>query len=179
VVVSVALAVCLASGGLLVDASPASATPTWSIVSSPNPNGATYSFLHGVSCSTSTRCFAVGYYYKGSAYKTLVERWNGTRWSIVSSPNPTGATERYLYGVSCSTSTRCFAVGYYYKGSATKVLVERWNGTRWSIVSSPSPTGATYSFLHGVSCSTSTRCFAVGFYDKGSASKTLVERYGA
>jgi len=109
-----------------VDASPASATPTWSIVSSPNPTGATSSGLSSVSCSSSTRCFAVGYYSKGLVFKTLVERWNGTRWSIVSSPNPTGATSSGLSSVSCSSSTRCFAVGSYDKGSVSKTLVERY-----------------------------------------------------
>jgi len=28
------------------------------------------------------------YYYNGSTIQTLIERWDGTSWAIVSSPNP-------------------------------------------------------------------------------------------
>ena len=41
-----------------------------------------------MSCATPTRCFAVGFYFDGSDYKTLVQHLNGTRWSIVDQPQP-------------------------------------------------------------------------------------------
>ena len=71
--------------------------------------------------------------------KTLVERWNGTSWSIVTSPNPSGATFAVLSGVSCPSTTSCYAVG---ESALDKTLVEHWNGTSWSIVASPNPSGA-------------------------------------
>ena len=44
-----------------------------------------------------------------------------------------GATDSALADVSCPTTTSCFAVG-----SSGTTLIERWNGTKWSIVASPS-----------------------------------------
>ena len=109
------------------------------------------------------------------ASKTLVERWNGTSWSIVASPNPSGATDAALSGVSCPSTSSCYAVGYYSTTSATKTLVERWNGTSWSIVASPNPSDSTAE-LDGVACPSATSCYAVGSYFD-SADKTLVERW--
>jgi hypothetical protein len=152
-------------------------THVWTIVPSPNPNGAAYSYLYGVSCANATTCFAVGYFNNGGGDITLVERWNGTSWSIVPSPNTSTQNGRLL-GVSCTSSTNCFAVGYYITSSGdTLTLVERWNGTSWSIVSSPNPTGATYSLLNGVSCTSSTSCFAAGGWETGDGDGTLVERW--
>jgi hypothetical protein len=148
---------------------------TWSIVASPNPTND--GVLNSVKCLSDTRCDAVG--YGGSPAKTLVEHWNGTSWSIVPSPNPTGYS--YLNGVTCASTTSCDAVGY----SATSpnfltgsTLVEHWNGTSWSIVASPNgPPGTTSAALSGVSCPTTTSCYAVGNYRAGPTNYTLTEKY--
>ncbi len=100
---------------------------------------------------------------------TLAETWNGTAWTIQTTPNPTGATESHLYAVSCSAATACTAVGWYYNTSdAELTLAEAWNGTAWTIQTTPNPTGTTGSQLEGVTCSTATACTAVGFYDDSS-----------
>jgi hypothetical protein len=73
---------------------------------------------------------------------TLTERWNGTAWSVVSSPVPPGAIGSSLSGVKAfTTSTDAWAVGTY-TGPFTpssRTLIQRWNGTSWSIVASPNP----------------------------------------
>jgi hypothetical protein len=147
---------------------------TWSIVTGPNKSGAIYSALSSVSCPSTTSCYAVGNYFDGSDHKTLTERFNGTSWSIVTSPNPTSGYS-FLNSVSCATKTSCFAVGR--AGSSARTLVERWNGTSWSIATSPSPIGD--SFLNGVSCPSTTRCYAVGPYFDAltDTNKTLVEQW--
>ena len=48
---------------------------SWRIVTTPNPPGATFSSLNGVSCPRPNVCFAVG----SSDSGPLVELWNGTR----------------------------------------------------------------------------------------------------
>jgi hypothetical protein len=151
---------------------------SWSVVTSPNPSGSTVAIMYGVSCPTTTSCIAVGEYSTGTGYKSLVERWNGTAWSIVTTPNPAGSLYPYLFGVSCSSSTSCFAVGQYTTSVANKSLVERWNGTGWSIVTTPNPTGSTFTKLNGVSCPSSTNCYAVSYYDARASEYTLIERYG-
>ena len=60
----------------------------WSIVSSPNPGTSPYNFLSGVTCTSASQCWAVGYYVNGSGFgQTLIEQWDGTSWSVVASPN--------------------------------------------------------------------------------------------
>jgi len=153
----------------------------WSIVPSPNAPGpgSTSSSLAGLSCVRVSNCSAVGSYtnFSGSEHMTLIEHWNGTAWSIVSSPNATGATESELGAVACVNTTNCQAVGSSSNGTVTTTLVERFNGTAWSIVSSPNVTGATTSELFGLSCPSTTNCQSVGDSTTSSVTKTLTERY--
>jgi hypothetical protein len=117
----------------------------WTIQSSPNPTGATGSGLSGVSCLASTaECAAVGHYLNSAGtYETLAETRKGTAWTIQSTPNAAGTTGRLLSSVSCtsaSSATVCTAVGYYYKSAYIETtLAERWNGTAWTIQSTPTP----------------------------------------
>ena len=147
----------------------------WSLVPSPQPG--TDDGLNGVSCVPAGTCMAVGTYARSgsSARKTLVESWDGTRWSVVPSPNPR-LNFNFLLGVSCASATACTAVGYYSSGGPTKTLVESWDGTGWSVVPSPSP-GSSQNQLDGVSCASATACTAVGYYFNSGLPKTLVESW--
>jgi hypothetical protein len=145
---------------------------TWSVASTPDPGTATNA-LDGVSCTSATDCQAVGVYANqpnNSDFKTLVESWNGTAWSFVSSPDQ-GSSANDLYGVSCTSATSCQAVGF----TAHATLVESWNGTAWSIVSSPDQ--GTDPFLSSVSCPTATSCTAVGSDLSGTSLQTLIESW--
>jgi hypothetical protein len=153
----------------------------WTEVSSPNPGTDDYDELYGVSCLSSGDCKAVGYYIDGETFGTLVESWNGTKWSTVSSPNGSTATNM-LYSVSCVATNACTAVGDYYtvRTGTPKTLVESWNGTRWSVVPSPSPgtpgDPLSQPYLAGVSCVSPTACTAVGTTgNRQGKIKTLVE----
>jgi hypothetical protein len=76
-----------------------------------------------VSCTSAAACTAAGDYTNSSTYaRTLIETWNGTRWSLVPSPNR--RADSYLDGVSC-TSTACTTAGYYYYTRYdTRTLIE-------------------------------------------------------
>jgi hypothetical protein len=132
---------------------------SWAIQATPNPSGAHKdSFLSGVSCTSATACTAVGgYTNSGFTRVPLAERWNGTSWAIQATPNPSGAQDSFLSGVSCTSTTACIAVGYYASGSSEVTLAERWNGTSWAIQATPNPIGARASFLSGVSCTSAAR----------------------
>src|SRR4029077_20396695 len=110
----------------------------WSVV--PSPNLGANNYLRGVSCTSATACTTAGSYTNGGADMTLIESWNGTSWSIVPSPNP-GTSSNDLAGVSCISPTACTAAGYYNPNASStyRTLIESWNGTRWSVVPSPSP----------------------------------------
>ena len=146
---------------------------TWSVVPSPNRKAnPPENQLLGVTCLSATSCTAVGYGAKKDPNttlvepKTLVERWNGTAWSIVSSPNRAGLDE--LQGVSCVSARACTAVGLSAASpksrSSYRTLIETWNGTAWSIVPSPNPGTGQGNFLYGVSCVTAAFCAAVGHF---------------
>jgi hypothetical protein len=153
---------------------------SWSIQATPNPAGAEATELSGISCTSASACIAVGFSYGGSGIEvTLAEVWNGTSWSIQPTPNPSGAPEGVLYGVSCTSASACTAVGYYTDSSGTDVtLAEAWNGTSWSIETTPDPSSAQESYLIGVSCISASACTAVGEYnDSSNAEFALAEAW--
>jgi hypothetical protein len=63
-------------------------------------------------------CWAVGESYNGSAVLTVTERWDGTSWAIVTSPDPLGSGRSILYGVTCVSASDCWAVGYFTSGGS-------------------------------------------------------------
>jgi len=168
VAVSIALAVAVAVR-VSYPVAAGGATPVWTVTQSPDPSTSTTSGLGAVSCPSTSSCFAVGDYVAGST-KTLIERWNGTGWAITPSPNPHGSSYASLAGVSCPGSASCFAVGSYKSLGSYKTLVEHWNGTRWTIMSSPNPSQTTkghFIGLDGVSCPNRSSCMAVGNFADG------------
>lgn len=110
---------------------------------------------------SSTDGWAVGFYYNtgGAAYRTLAEHWDGTQWSVVSSPNP--GTNNLLYGVACVATHDVWAVGN--KDGNTLILHYSGSPASWSTVTSPNP-GTLQNLLDGVTCYSSGECFTVGEY---------------
>src|SRR4029079_6298729 len=111
------------------------------------------------------------------ANRTLIESWNGTSWTVATSPN-TGTSVNLLNGVSCVAANSCTAVGYYYNGTTNRTLIESWNGTSWTVATSPNTgTTTTENILDGVSCVTANACKAVGHYGSGTTARTLIESW--
>ena len=151
----------------------------WKIQSTAEPTGTLNSLLHGVSCTSSTACTAVGWYEDSSGVELpWAERWNGTAWSVQSTPTPTGATASYPFRVSCSSATACTMVGYYTNSSgAYEPFAEGWNGTEWKSQSVPTPTGGTRTLPLGVSCTSSSACTMVGSYKNSSGNEVTLAEY--
>jgi hypothetical protein len=103
----------------------------------------------------------------------LAEYWNGSTWTIQTTPSPVGADQLSLAGVSCISPASCTAVGSYTEGfghaSTTFPLAEYWNGSTWAIQATPSPSSAVDSGLSAVSCTSATSCTAVGSYRSSAA----------
>ena len=154
----------LLSGNAIAAAAPSG----WALQATPNPVGARNTFLAGVSCTAPTACVAVGYSISTSnAVTTLAEQWNGSAWSILSTPSPLGSVISSLAAVACTSATACTAVGDSFNAANVKsTLDERWNGTTWSVQPTPDPAGISNSTLVGVACRVSTSCIAVGSYTK-------------
>jgi hypothetical protein len=147
----------------------------WSLQTLADPEGAVQTTLLDVSCTPSpTRCTAVGGWKNSAGHQfTLAYRFNGSTWTLQSTPNPSEATESVFQDVSCATETSCTAVGNSVSGGSTKTLAEKWNGTSWAIQSTPNPSSATFSSLFGVSCR-STTCMGVGWSTDGSGVNTTL-----
>lgn len=145
------------------------------VVPSANVGSTNNNFLFAVSALSSNDVWAVGSYTLSG--RTLVEHWNGTAWSVVSSPSP-GTSGSVLSGVSALASNDVWAVGTAQYGTIYQTLVEHWNGSRWSVVPSPNP-GSTNN-LKAVSALASNDVWAVGDYfdgSNGSTRQTLVEHW--
>jgi len=101
---------------------------TWAVEPTPNPAGASTSFLEGVKCLSPKSCEAVGYYEKGVANFTLAEAWNGHKWVTQATPNRPGASDSFLYSVTCTSLTACSAVALYQESNKSFTLAERYSG---------------------------------------------------
>jgi hypothetical protein len=156
-------AIMIAAG--LIPGSALAGTAGWSILPSPNPAGTNDAVLSAVACTSDSACMSVGNYAGSAGSLTLAERWNGTSWSIVPTPNRVNTKNGILNGVSCAGPSSCTAVGYTFTArSVQRALVEAWNGTKWVIQPTPLPAGAVSVGLDAVSCTAPDSCMAVGGY---------------
>jgi hypothetical protein len=149
----------------------------WTTLPIVTPAGAKGTALSGVSCRSASSCIAVGTSYAltdGKA-KPLTERWNGTKWTLLTTPKPLGSGEAGLNAVSCSSTTACTAVGSYMSAGASLPLAERWNGTKWTVQTTPA--SSTWNELLGVSCPAAKACTAVGSTNGSTSTVPLVERW--
>ena len=152
----------------------------WSVLHPIIPAGAAASGFNGVSCTSPSACTAVGFVDQASKYLTLVETWNGTRWSVAHTPNPPHSVLTELNAVTCASKSACTAVGVQRRNGSvvTMTFAERFNGTKWSTQRTPRPTGTTASQLSAVSCVAPNACTATGAYQKkDNQSRTLAERW--
>jgi hypothetical protein len=144
---------------------------------SPLTAASTTSELYGVGCTTATFCVAVGANF-ASGTVPHAETFNGTTWSNTTTTNPAGATSAQLARVACPASTTCFAAGSFQTAVTTMPMVQRWNGSGWTLQSLTLPAGATSSSLSGIACNTTTTCTAVGYYESaGNPRRTMVLRW--
>jgi hypothetical protein len=138
----------------------AARSAAWAVQPTPNPL-VREGNMAAVSCTPPTACVAVGSRInRAGARVTLAEAWNGRVWSVLKTPNPPGADQSELLGVSCTSATFCLAVGDSFTPGHDVPLAEAWNGTSWSIQQVPSPPGG--GAFRGVSCASASTCVAVG-----------------
>jgi hypothetical protein len=144
------------------------------------------SWFESVSCPSSKHCTAVGVAVTTlNGIVPLAESYNGTTWTVQTTPTPENSLEAQLSGVSCSATSACTSVGEYYssKEKAYRALVERYNGTSWALQEAASPVGKpapkeSHWALRAVSCPTSGSCVAVGSYaESASGTKLLGEEW--
>jgi hypothetical protein len=126
---------------------------SWTPVATPDVGSGPNS-LHGVVALAPNDVWAVGYSTASQKpppgeydvpSKTLIEHYDGTSWSVVSSPN-VGPNSQYqsnrLLGITSVSSTDIWAFGSYFAASGSEnqmTLLLHWDGTSWSLEPCPSP----------------------------------------
>jgi hypothetical protein len=161
-------ALALTAGG------PAFASSTTQVPVQPAGNSAGFGDVVAVSV---TDGWAVGGNGNG-----LVERYNGTKWSVVASPdlldhgNPNNFAG--LSGVDATSANNAIAVGSStaFNGAGATAVALRWNGTAWSRATVAKPTGAT-SQLRAVKAFSASDAWAVGATGSISLGQTLAMHF--
>ncbi len=131
---------------------------SWKLVKTPNV-GTGPNCLNGVVALAPDNVWAVG--YSTATQKpppgqydvptmTLIEHYDGTSWSVVSSPN-VGPNSQYqsnrLKSVTAVSPADIWAYGSYFAASGSEnqmTLLLHWNGTAWSLAPSPNPTSSSF-----------------------------------
>lgn len=132
----------------------------WTRMPAPSPD---QSGLAGVSCASATSCVAVGQ----DDARPLAERWNGIDWIVLKTASLPSPHYGALSAVSCLSDDMCVAAGQYQAlnetaAAAPGALVERWNGTHWTLQhANPRPIRSD-STLSGIACVSASSCVAVG-----------------
>ncbi len=159
----------------------------WRVTPSPSPppspaTGRPYAGLESVSALSADDVWAVGEtgnVAPPGAELTLILHWDGRRWSHISSSSPRNAASLpfdALFAVDAAGPDDVWAVGDAnratpgYGGGGDRPLVERWDGRRWRLVSSPLL--GRRSILYGVLAAGSV--WVVG--DRGEPYHTVAQR---
>jgi len=149
---------------------------SWSQIPTPDV-GAGENALNGVDASASNNVWAVGYSEVSGRYSTLIEHWDGTQWRVVTSPNAADTNgDNALTSVDALSSTNAWAVGSSLTPNSRKSLIQRWNGTSWTIVSSPNP-GTSSNELLDVEATGPNDIWAVGWKNSGNGLRSLLLHY--
>jgi hypothetical protein len=133
----------------------------WNVVASPNVGSGSNTLL-GVAALSAQNVWAVGNSSDalGNA-QTLIEHWNGKKWSIVAAPV---SSSNSLSAISAISPTDIWAVGS---------LIEHWNGKNWRIVPAP----GVHRGFSGVATLASNNVWAVGNASSQGGAQTLIEHW--
>jgi hypothetical protein len=161
----------------------------WLVVPSPSPPAAPgrrpYAILSAVTAISPNDVWAAGYSggVRSPVTRTLIEHWDGRRWTIVPSPNvrsPHGVINDLLFSISGSRRDDVWAVGSWgsvpggYGGKGDHALALHWAGRSWSRIATPAV--AQRSLLTGV-VTRGGRAWAVGDRGLQPHQQTLIERW--
>lgn len=157
-------------------------SPTGSTGTIPNLSGTTENVLNAVTVLSSSDAWAVGYYYDASSHVLpLAYHWNGSTWSNVSIPYPSGNTHSELSSIAADSSNNVWAVGYS-EGTHRDTYVVHWDGSSWTNISSPNLSQYPYYLnkLTAVSIASNGIVYTVGsMVDSSGNTKTMAFRYNS
>ncbi|HEY7280823.1 MAG TPA: hypothetical protein VID47_04430 [Actinomycetota bacterium] len=126
--------------------------------------------LFSITAVNAKDLFAAGMLVDGQDQLPLVVHFNGTHWAKagITSPSTIGRFE----GISASSSTNVWAVGFHPPEMSATPFAEHFNGHAWHVVSPPHP---AHGVLNAVSAVGASGAWAVGSSPNESAA--LAERF--
>ena len=123
----------------------------WSIVSSPNPSGSGYSQLNRVDATSTSNVWAIGY---DTQTGSLVERFDGTRWTTVAPP--AGVS---LRGLDVVSPTEVWVAGY----NGSSATVARWKNGAWATMYTQPVANRHLTVFEGIAVGPTGHVWAVGW----------------
>jgi hypothetical protein len=138
----------------------------WRSVAVPTPKP-TVALLNlaAVSCRSATSCMVVGGYLTqagAGAERPYALAWNGKSLTPTAAPpEPKNGGFAALTGVSCITVESCVAVGIS-QGGAGPLMVQSWNGAKWTLHTESIPGDPRSAYPGAVSCHFDTFCVVAG-----------------
>lgn len=153
---------------------------SWTAEQAPVPAGgsaADPASISGMSCASSSSCFAVGGYTGASAGEGLLLTWSDGTWTPARAPLPSSASGGDLSGISCPSASYCAASGGYGPdpGGYPGGMLLTWSDGTWTAARAPLPGNASqgYAGVNGISCPSPVSCVAVGVYQIPGETSTL------
>lgn len=120
-------------------------------------------YLEDIVCTSPSKCTAVGSVSgDGTPLVPLVGVRNGSHWKLSTVPVPKGQHGGVFEGVSCTSATRCAAVGGDSAGRTFVPLAAQLSGGSWQVVNPRFEEESEYAVLPAVACVSATACTAVG-----------------
>jgi hypothetical protein len=158
---------------------PATAPSCRNGVLTPAPSPGMYVEFFGISALAGNDVWAAGTWDSGVGvvvHRPLIEHWNGTAWSRVTSPRPMPNVT--YYAVKAISASNVWAVGLRSQTQVSQEfpVIVHWNGTSWSVVPSPSVDG----FLGAIAVASPNDIWAVGLQGTNSGAipgQTLAEHW--
>ncbi|MEX1046208.1 MAG: hypothetical protein WD757_06985 [Actinomycetota bacterium] len=152
----------------------AACTPGWYEMASTQNPGTNERGFNGIDARTLGDVWAVGSYEDlGGSPQTMIQHFDGTLWSVVTSPNQ-NSEANVLNAVDAIGELNAWAVGRYSATGNDFPLAMNWDGIDWTIMS-PSP--AEEGQFNGVSAVAGNAVWAVGSEEGPTKELTLVQRW--
>lgn len=109
----------------------------------------------------------------------MLEHWDGTQWSVAHYPYFGSPSASVVYAVAAVSTNNVWAVGSYSSSNGPHLLTLHWNGTRWSLVTAPSPANTSDDVFDSVTAIASNDVWAVGYQSINGSGflQTLTEHW--
>jgi hypothetical protein len=140
------------------------------------PSSGAFPELWGASADAPNDVWAVGDTETRSAHGAmrnvaLAERWDGSAWRLFPTENP-NERNRFLT-VKAFSQTDAWAAGFTATNTTFgHVLIEHWDGVRWSVIPNPAQSGQS-SLIYSLSGSGPNDLWAVGQQNTSASLLTL------